>query len=75
MLADELEGWHTQHLVSYVADRVATGEPEEVLVAEDDGVGQPPAIAPTTRNGSRPSTTAAGSGSSGDSWERSSSQA
>src|SRR5262245_19301283 len=35
----------------------------------------PPAIAPTTKKGSDPATTAAGSGASGDSWERSSLQA
>jgi hypothetical protein len=35
----------------------------------------PPAIAPITINGSFPETTASGSGASGNSWERSSSQA
>ncbi len=40
-----------------------------------DRPGQPPAIAPSTMSGSRPSTTADGSGLSGSSWERSSSQA
>jgi hypothetical protein len=35
----------------------------------------PPAMAPTTRNGSSPLTTAMGSGVSGGSWDRSSSQA
>ena|SRR5580658_6196097 len=38
-------------------------------------VPQPPAIAPTIRNGSLPSITSEGSGSSGDRWERSCSQA
>src|SRR5438105_2567924 len=44
---------------------------------EIDGVGEayPPAMAPSTKNGSAPSTTAAGSGVSGDSWVRSRSQA
>jgi hypothetical protein len=36
---------------------------------------QPPASAPTTRNGSAPDATAGGSGVSGSSWDRSSSQA
>ena len=36
---------------------------------------QPPAIAPTTTKGSAPRTTASGSGTSGDSCERSSSHA
>jgi hypothetical protein len=36
---------------------------------------QPPAMAPTTRNGSLPLATDAGSGASGASWDRSSSQA
>jgi hypothetical protein len=36
---------------------------------------QPPAIAPTTMNGSRPLATSSGSGASGDSCDRSSSQA
>ena len=35
----------------------------------------PPAMAPTTRNGSAPVATASGSGASGGSWDRSSSQA
>src|SRR5213592_2994121 len=44
---------------------------------EIDGVGKayPPAMAPRTKKGSAPSTTAAGSGASGDSWVRSRSQA
>src|SRR5881409_3543196 len=44
---------------------------------EIDGGGEayPPAMAPSTKNGSAPSTTAAGSGASGDSWVRSRSQA
>jgi hypothetical protein len=36
---------------------------------------QPPAIAPTTKKGSLPDSTSPGSGASGDSWERSCSQA
>ena len=39
------------------------------------GPAQPPAIAPTMRNGSSPATTLSGSGASGDSLERSSSHA
>src|SRR5262249_61527172 len=39
------------------------------------GRAYPPAIAPTTRKGSVPTTTASGSGVSGESWDRSSSQA
>ena len=36
---------------------------------------RPPAMAPTIRNGSAPDATASGSGASGGSWDRSSSQA
>ncbi len=39
------------------------------------GAGQPPAIAPTTKNGSSPCTTRSGSGASGSSWDRSSEHA
>jgi hypothetical protein len=46
-----------------------------VLLGLAVGVRYPPAIAPTTRKGSRPSATAAGSGASGGSNERSRSQA
>jgi hypothetical protein len=50
--------------------RVRRREPPEGQVA-----GHPPAMAPTTRNGSLPFTTASGSGASGDSCDKSSSQA
>ena len=50
---------------------------EPVIAADDDPVAgyEPPAMAPTTKKGSTPLTTASGSGESGGSCERSSSQA
>jgi uncharacterized protein len=53
--------------------RAATG-PSPGL-SDSGPAGQPPAIAPTTMNGSSPWATRSGSGASGSSWERSSSQA
>jgi hypothetical protein len=51
-----------------------TDEPADAVQVPDAG-SQPPAMAPITMNGSLPLTTSSGSGSSGASWEMSSSQA
>jgi hypothetical protein len=53
----------------------AAAKPVRPLVILHVVPAYPPAIAPTISNGSSPAATASGSGESGGSWERSSSQA
>lgn len=74
-----------QGVSRHVATSTTTGEWSKGFVTPLPWVGfclrmepfsdYPPAIAPTIRNGSAPVVTLSGSGASGDSWERSSSQA
>jgi len=72
-LYDDMRDNHFARI--WAAGRPVTDEPVGGVADLADRGPQPPAMAPITMNGSLPLTTSSGSGSSGDSWETSSSQA
>jgi hypothetical protein len=72
-LYDDMRDNHFARI--WAAGRPVTDEPVEVDADFSGPTPQPPAMAPITMNGSLPLITSSGSGSSGDSWEMSSSQA